>query len=536
MKRYLLVIVPWMVLATSARGQTRSADVLYTHFSDTPTRALRIGDECFVAFEDTVRWGWTCDPWADTVSVKAEGKAFAIQYKNLNGRKYLPLIASIQKLGGEAEWIDNSDTLGVYGTLTSLKVNGNRLQIQTTLDFKPRSTTLADPGRLVVDLIGIRKSNAVKQDFDSTVHLIQYKPNVVRIVVDGATDATLDKLNGPATQNFDDIFRVPIVEPPAQVVVNPALPIPPIDPVPTKPIVPSATGRLEVRVDSESSDLLRLTVPCSQPTMPLVKKLDPSTLQVFLPNVYLSWNSDIRPNTTSIQSIKSEISPAGTSVTLTLSRPMGVDFNQTSDRLHIDLLKPKVGDGKLAGKLIVVDPGHGGKDRGAHAGDVQEKDLNLAIGTLVGNELAKEGATVIMTRKTDVFIPLTDRAVIANRNQADFFISCHINSTGNSRSQSGGITFHHLGRPISRVLAECIQQEIAKVSEIPNLGAWSDQRIYKSGFSVLRQTTMPGVLIEFGFINYSRDRKRLVSDEFQHSVAAAVVKGIKVYLGDANKK
>jgi N-acetylmuramoyl-L-alanine amidase len=194
-----------------------------------------------------------------------------------------------------------------------------------------------------------------------------------------------------------------------------------------------------------------------------------------------------------------------------------------------------VGNGKLAGKLIVVDPGHGGKDRGANSNGVFEKDLNLKIGRLVAEELAKAGATVIMTRKTDVFISLNERALIAERNKADLFVSCHINSTGGSGSQSGGITFHHLGRPVSRLLAECIQDELAKIGGIPDRGVWSDGKIYRSGFAVLRQTTMPGVLLELGFINHSRDRARLVQEDFQRGVAAAVVRGIKVFLGDAKK-
>jgi N-acetylmuramoyl-L-alanine amidase len=141
-----------------------------------------------------------------------------------------------------------------------------------------------------------------------------------------------------------------------------------------------------------------------------------------------------------------------------------------------------------------------------------------------------------MTRTTDVFIPLTTRAAIANSNHADLFISCHINSTGGDGMQSGGITFHHFGKGISRVLAECIQAQIAKVNKLPNLGVWSDGKIYRTGFSVLRNTQMPSVLMELGFINNPHDVKRLTESEFQTSVASAVVKGVKDYLGDGNTK
>ena len=99
---------------------------------------------------------------------------------------------------------------------------------------------------------------------------------------------------------------------------------------------------------------------------------------------------------------------------------------------------------------------------------------------------------------------------------------------------SGGMTFYHKSSAVGQVLAECIQSEIAKVSKLKSHGAWSDGRIYDTGFSVLRNSTMPGVLIEFGFINNSADRKRMVTADFQSDVAGAVVKGLKVYLGDGN--
>jgi N-acetylmuramoyl-L-alanine amidase len=217
---------------------------------------------------------------------------------------------------------------------------------------------------------------------------------------------------------------------------------------------------------------------------------------------------------------------------LELPRAMGVEVWSDANGVQIQLLKPDVGNGRLAGKVIVVDPGHGGRDIGCHAAGINEKDLTLAIGRLVSAELSAQGATVIMTRRSDVFIPLPERCDIANRNKADFFISCHINS---SRRQtfSGSIIFHHEGRPMSQLLAECVMSEVGKVSKLPARGAWSDRKIYQSGFAVLRNTKMPGVLCEFGFINQPTDRARMVTAGFQRAVAAAVMRGIKVYLGNA---
>jgi N-acetylmuramoyl-L-alanine amidase len=92
--------------------------------------------------------------------------------------------------------------------------------------------------------------------------------------------------------------------------------------------------------------------------------------------------------------------------------------------------------------------------------------------------------------------------------------------------------FHHKQEPLGKLLAECISREVAKVSELPNMGVISDGRIYNSGFAVLRNSTMPGVLCELGFINHNKDRRRMVTADFQKKVAEAIVRGIQIYLGE----
>jgi N-acetylmuramoyl-L-alanine amidase len=164
---------------------------------------------------------------------------------------------------------------------------------------------------------------------------------------------------------------------------------------------------------------------------------------------------------------------------------------------------------------------------------VLEKDLTLKIGTFLAEALTAEGATVILTRKTDVNPSLRERSAIANRNHADFFISIHINSNRLANSRSGSIAFHHGEEPIGSLLAECIQGEVAKAGGLPSLGPESDTSIYSSGFAVLRYAKMPAMLLECGFINDAHDLRRMVTDDFQRKIATAVVQGLKVYLGDA---
>ncbi|HTQ09141.1 MAG TPA: N-acetylmuramoyl-L-alanine amidase [Fimbriimonadaceae bacterium] len=223
----------------------------------------------------------------------------------------------------------------------------------------------------------------------------------------------------------------------------------------------------------------------------------------------------------------------GVVLALKLARPMGVELSRIDNDLRIRLFKPAVGEGRLAGKVVVVDPGHGGHDSGTQAAGYREKDLTLAIGTLLSQKLADEGATVIMTRTTDVFVPLNDRPAIANRNRADFFISVHINSNEVDDSASGTITFYHHDDPICQLMADCIESEIVKVNGIGGMGTWSDTKVHHSGFAVLRGAKMPAVLIECGFLNSSKDRTRMLTDEFQNDVSSAIVKGLETYLGEA---
>ncbi|HQU17741.1 MAG TPA: N-acetylmuramoyl-L-alanine amidase [Fimbriimonadaceae bacterium] len=187
---------------------------------------------------------------------------------------------------------------------------------------------------------------------------------------------------------------------------------------------------------------------------------------------------------------------------------------------------------------MVVDAGHGGHDTGARSPDkkLNEKDLALAIANLTAKRLSEQGATVVLTRKGDQFIALKERSEIANRNCAHFFLSVHINSNQVANSSTGGITFYHQQDPVGMLLADCIQGEIAKVSGLPNLGTWSDRRIYETGFAVLRYAKMPAVLIEMGFINNSKDRARMSTADFKEKVAGAIVQGLRAYLGDGKQE
>jgi N-acetylmuramoyl-L-alanine amidase len=534
-----------MVLAGAAYGQVRSADVLYTFRESVPSPGFRVGDECFVAIETAELWGWKVKTDGTMADVDAEGHKLRVTLRFISGRTALPLRLTLKELGGESDWTSGTDTLNVFSTLTEVSTTGaqparagqehedtvstqtpqNLVVAKAPLQFKPFPFYL-NPGRTVIDLDGVRLGPNTKQNIGTGARMFQYRANVVRILVD---TPYVPKLTGSLPETDD--FEFPIQRDPDQPATD--TPPPPVQPIapPTKPaILPLAVS---VDQDSESVTTLGFHLSSFQGSA-TISQPDPDTLLIRLPGTTAELPAGFKAETKAVESLTAIASSGSTLLTVKLARPMGSEITSGPTGVTLSLLKPNVGDGKLAGKLIVVDPGHGGHDKGAHEGDLNEKDLNLAIGKQLAKKLAEAGATVITTRQSDVFIPLLTRSEIANSNHADFFVSCHINSTGGSGDQSGTITFHHEGNKTGYLLAVCIQHEIAKVNGLPNLGVWSDGRIYSTGFSVLRHTKSPAaVLIEFGFINSAHDRARIVKEEFQDAVTTAVVKGLRVFLGES---
>jgi N-acetylmuramoyl-L-alanine amidase len=533
--RKLLTLLPWMVFAASAYGQVRSADVLYTHYDSAPTRGYRVGEEVFVPIDEVSKWDWNVTMRAELAIVKAEGVEFNVPTRTFNGRLSLPLAAAVKKAGGLTSWDRFTDTLTVYSELTTIRVQDGRVKLYSPFKVMPRVFVDEDEDKLVIEFSGARIGAKTQQFLSENAALTQVQPNVVRLVIQTESLPNISKLKLVPVNSFD--FELPKkedpkVEPPVQddTTTEP----PPVKDNSAGSTDVIATPLLPLRLDKETDRGLFLSIPLSMKMAGAAqaRRPEPEILEVTLPGIAMNLAEDFQLNSESVKELTRSYVGNGTVLRFVFTRPMAAEIYTEGSTVRITVLKPLV-TGSLIGKVIVVDPGHGGSQSGATSGGVKEKDLNLKIGKLIGQKLAEQGATVIMTRKTDVTLSLDARARIANDSDADLFISTHINSTGGPATQTGTITFHHKGQQISRVLAECIHRELSIVNGLPDIGVWSDGRIYDSGFSVLRNTTkMPGVLLELGFINHSRDRARMVTQDFQEKAAAAVVKGIKVFLGD----
>jgi len=189
--------------------------------------------------------------------------------------------------------------------------------------------------------------------------------------------------------------------------------------------------------------------------------------------------------------------------------------------------------------IVMLDAGHGGTDGGASANGASEEDMNLNLANQLTAELANRGYEVLNTREGDTTVSLSDRSAEANASDADIFISLHHNALNGSAE--GIETFyyeytvgyepsqneaeHNDGQRIanSAYLAELIQAELIASTEAVDRGVKTDT------FAVLRETDVPSVLVEFGFIDNTSEQAQLLNAEYQQIMIDAVANAVDTY-------
>lgn len=166
---------------------------------------------------------------------------------------------------------------------------------------------------------------------------------------------------------------------------------------------------------------------------------------------------------------------------------------------------------------VIIDPGHGGKDKGAYWGGVRESHLNMKVAQQLEGLLKKRGIRTVMTRRSDVFVSLGGRVATANRYRSAVFVSIHFNASTN-RSIKGAETFYW--GSTGKMIAGAIQRRLPSRVKTVNRG------IKRRGFTVLVQTRCPAVLVECGFISSSRERSRCSTLWYQQTAARAIYDGL----------
>lgn len=168
-------------------------------------------------------------------------------------------------------------------------------------------------------------------------------------------------------------------------------------------------------------------------------------------------------------------------------------------------------------RTVVIDPGHGGHDKGGQWGMVYEKHLALDTATRLEAELKKRGFRTVMTRRSDYFISLPERVRITSRYSDAIFVSVHTNYTWNQNA-SGLETFY--STPQSQALASYVHSGIMSKVRAINRG------VKFARFYVIRNNTCPAILVEGGFISNSNERGRLKAAWWRQSLAEGIADGI----------
>lgn len=520
---------------------TDTPELVYTH-STVVTRDLeKRGDRLFAALPVLRKLGWTSEVDGDSVRVMAEGRELRLPIDRDGGKTMVNLSEAWSQLGAHAEWSETG-VQTVLGQVLLVGIQEGDLIVESTLALRGRVFRLSNPDRIVADLVGAKLSLPPGQPLPPGVRAAQYEPSTVRIVLDGSL-APAAQLGDLASARSLRIRLSPGASHSegGTVYADPASAEPSLAQVPPAPLDVIAAPLAALMSIETSGNLTETRVACvlsgSVAKLPVASYRSPTEVELFLPEVVLG--PDFSPPVADPLGLVERLDvqggepdTSGVRVVFALRKPAAFELATAGTQVTLRLVRPAKADGTLRGKLIVVDAGHGGRDSGASQGGVKEKDLTLTIARSLSKQLIESGASVIMTRNNDSFVDLKERPAMANRAKADLFLSVHINSNKLANSRSGSITFYHAQEAVSRLLAQCIQAQLPAATGIPGIGIWSDTRIYRTGFAVLRYAQMPAVLLELGFINHQGDRARMTAKDFADKAAAAVVKGVRVFFGD----
>lgn len=181
--------------------------------------------------------------------------------------------------------------------------------------------------------------------------------------------------------------------------------------------------------------------------------------------------------------------------------------------------------------LIVIDPGHGGKDLGAHSKQpkYQEKHLTLSTAKMLKTYLEQMGYSIVLTRQNDTFISLEKRAEAANKLDPKLFVSIHFNSAPNTDAKGIEIFYYKSDNDKSRTksskkLAEKILTNVIAETKAKSRG------VKHGDLSVIRNTEMPAVLVEGGFLTHKDELPLLKDGNYLKRLAWGIAIGIDHYI------
>ena len=392
----------------------------------------------------------------------------------------------------------------VTGVRVSTHDGMTRIVVDADKPVKIKTMALTNPTRVVADIQGAWLSGKVKRDtpvsspFASRVRIAQFSKNVVRVVVETNVG-----------KNNYRVFTLSGGPVPGRVVLD------------FGQVGPSSSGATVALPDVK------------KPTQPATK---PTTQPATKP-------AETKPSTTPATK-PAETKPATKPQTKPVTKPQKTEAEKTAEETAGNVEQEKTETERgideitgLSGKVIVIDPGHGGNDSGAIGPTgVMEKTVTLNIALRLQKLLEAECATVYMTRSTDTEVSpkganasdieeLQARCDVANNHNADIFISIHNDSFTNGAAKGTTGYYYSRGSAKSRDLADKVRSGV-----IDQIGTQS-RGTQSCNFYVVKHTDMPATLVEVAFISNPEEEKLLNSDDGAQKAAQGIADGIADYFG-----
>lgn len=453
----------------------------------------------------------------------ASGQTGTIRAVELAGRWMLPMDKVMEIIGGSQVYDVRTRTLTLLATLDSVEFDDDTLKVNCS--FPVHASARPYDGRLVVDVAGTRLASEAREVYIGTpaverARLNQYSATTTRVVLD------MTKSTG---------YELQTRQASAQVLVKIADGLTPIAASDDSSIpgsIPSitVTGVSVEKIDDRSCDVVVSTSG---------KAYISKDFSVVPPRIVIGVKKARIGDACSVTGSHSLVKPelvntaTGVKLTLSLARPADYSVETNESAVTVRVRPLQKSGGTLADKHVVIDPGHGGSQKGACAGGAVEKVINMQIAKEVASALQKHGAKVTFSRDSDVLIEQRARAEVAINRAADFFISIHCNSSPVPGSATGIETYYHMQGPSPKTLAYLIHDGVCKYTGMCDRNARSDSTLYSIGLGVLRTLNgsgIPGILLECGYINNSSDRAKLSSAAYRSKLANGIVTGLKAYV------
>lgn len=411
--------------------------------------------------------------------------------------------------GYEYDLVQNSDKkefiLSPVDRINSIRKENGSIIISRNKGSKINQSKLDNPRRYIFDIM----DSSLGTDYEEyniafngilNVRASQFSPEgdynskdrIVRVVIDGEDDSKID-----------------IKETEKEIIIT--------------PIVKEAEGVEKIIKYKQADNLSTIDIKLKKKSNYIFNYDDNKRIAIVLPkNNIEETKGRININDRMVEDIIVSESGIDVLVEINLKEPLkATDINKgNGSSIKIELEGEKESVKNPSGKLIVIDPGHGGSASGAVKNGIKEKDLVLEISKKVDRLLKDKGYNTYMIRETDRDINNKSRALKANELDADLYVSIHANS--HSGSSAEGIEVLHNGNAKSKALASSLQKELIKET-----GAVDRNIKYRPNLTVLKYSDMPSSLVEVGFISNSQEASKLKTEAYQDKLVKGIVNGIE---------